>query len=152
MGPFPGFRCKAMPPQPNRSNGPIIEELNSDDENEGNESEKNKNNNPRKHERSSNEPFVEDPDDEASEKKSKQMASRNDFNQMQNVRLRPQTSTFTFQSSSVTYGGANGAYHSSSRTRRTESSLFLFMGKARLAHGILYKAKRKVCVKMKLLL
>ncbi|XP_022845989.1 uncharacterized protein LOC111368780 [Olea europaea var. sylvestris] len=116
----PGF-LEHQPPQPNRSNGPIIEELNSDDENEGSESGKNVNNNPRKHERSSNEPFIEDPDDEASEKKSKQMAPRNDFYQIQNVRPRPQNSSFTFQSSSVTYGGANGAYYSSSRARRTGS-------------------------------
>lgn len=56
-----------------------------------------------------------------SEKKSKQMAPRNDFYQIQNVRPRPQNSSFTFQSSSVTYGGANGAYYSSSRARRTGS-------------------------------
>ncbi|KAL2525127.1 glycine-rich protein [Abeliophyllum distichum] len=116
----PGF-LEHQPPQPNRSRGPIIEELNSDDENDGKESGKDIKDNPRKHGRSSMEPFVEDPDDEASEKKSKQMAPRNDFYQMQNVRPWPQTSSFSFQSSAVTYGGANGAYYSSSRTRRTGS-------------------------------
>ena len=33
----------------------------------------------------------------------------------------PQTRSFTFQSSSVTYGGANGTYYTSSKTRRTGS-------------------------------
>lgn len=47
--------------QPN-TRGPIIEELNSDDEKE----EEEKKDNPRKHRRSSKEPYVEDADDEAS--------------------------------------------------------------------------------------
>ncbi|XP_022858615.1 uncharacterized protein LOC111379477 isoform X2 [Olea europaea var. sylvestris] len=116
----PGF-LEHQSPHPNRSRGPIIEELNSDDENEGKESGKDKKDNPRKHGRSSTEPFVEDPDDEVTERKSKQMTPRNDFYQMQNVRPRPQTSSFTFHSSTATYGGANGAYRTSSRTRRTGS-------------------------------
>lgn len=59
------------PPQPNLSRGPVmprgpvIEELNSDDEEDEKESEKMKKENPRKHGRSSKEPIVEDPDDEA---------------------------------------------------------------------------------------
>lgn len=52
-----------QPPQPNLSRGPVIEELNSDDENdEGGTINKE---NPRKHGRSSKEPIVVDPDDEA---------------------------------------------------------------------------------------
>lgn len=62
--PFPnmptGF-IEHQVPQPNRSRGPIIEEINSDDENEGT---KEKKENPRKHGRSSKEPYVVDPDDE----------------------------------------------------------------------------------------
>lgn len=52
-------------PQSNQSKGPIIEELNSDNENEEKESEEEKKENPRKHGRPSKEPYVEDPDDEA---------------------------------------------------------------------------------------
>lgn len=48
-------------PQLNRPRGPIIEELNSDDE----KGQQEKKDNPRKHSRSSNEPYVEYPDDEA---------------------------------------------------------------------------------------
>jgi hypothetical protein len=31
----------------------------------------------------------------------------------------PQSRTFTYQSSSVTYGGINGAYYTASKTRRS---------------------------------
>lgn len=51
--------------QPNRSRGPIIEELNSDDEKEEKEAPVEQKENPRKHGRSSKDPVVEDPDDEA---------------------------------------------------------------------------------------
>ncbi|KAL2238094.1 UNVERIFIED_CONTAM: hypothetical protein Sindi_1001100 [Sesamum indicum] len=112
--------------QSNRSRGPIIEELNSDDEKDEKESRKEKKENPRKHGRSNREPLVEDPDDEATEKKSKQMSHRNDINQMHHVRSQPQSHSFTFQSSTVSYGGANGAYYSSSRTRRMGSDGLTF--------------------------
>lgn len=46
-------------------------------------------------------------------------------------RVNPQAQTFSFQSSTVTYGGANGAYYTSSSTRRMGgdgvSFLFLFL-------------------------
>ncbi|XP_057811568.1 uncharacterized protein LOC131025794 [Salvia miltiorrhiza] len=115
------------PPQPNlsrgpvMSRGPVIEELNSDDEEDEKESGKMNKENPRKHRRSSKGPIVEDPDDEATEKKSKYMTSRNDMNQMQHARLQPEVNSFTFQSSSVSYGGANGAFYTTSSTRRTGS-------------------------------
>uniref|UniRef100_A0A5B6Z4E5 Putative myeloid leukemia factor 1 n=1 Tax=Davidia involucrata TaxID=16924 RepID=A0A5B6Z4E5_DAVIN len=107
-------------PQSNKSKGPIIEELNSDDEREE-ESKKEKKDNPRKHGRSSKEPYVEVLDDEADERRSKQMQYRNDFNRVNNTHTDPQTHSFTFQSSTVTYGGANGVYYTSSRTSRTGS-------------------------------
>ncbi|KAL6961641.1 hypothetical protein U1Q18_021341 [Sarracenia purpurea var. burkii] len=106
-------------PQPNRSRGPIIEELNSDDEREDEDKEKKEN--PRKHSRSSKEPYVEDPDDEAEGRKSKQMQYMNDFSRVNNAHTQPKSHSFTFQSSSVSYGGANGAYYTSSRTRRAGS-------------------------------
>lgn len=48
-------------PEPSRPRGPIIEELNSDDENE--DAKEEKKGNPRKHGRSDNEPVVEHPGD-----------------------------------------------------------------------------------------
>lgn len=48
-----------------RSRGPIIEELNSDDEKDEKEDRKEKKENPRKHGRSIQDPLVEDPDDDA---------------------------------------------------------------------------------------
>lgn len=51
-------------PLENRSRGPVIEELSSDEEGGGKESGYEKLHNPRKHARSRNEPFVEFPDDE----------------------------------------------------------------------------------------
>ncbi|CAI9775716.1 unnamed protein product [Fraxinus pennsylvanica] len=110
-----------QPSQPKRSRGPIIEELKSDDDEQEKERRKEiKDRNPRKHGRSSKEPYVEYPDDEGPEKKSKQITQRNDFNQM-HVSSQPQPHSFTFQSSTVSYGGTNGAYCTSSRTRRTRS-------------------------------
>ncbi|PPD86188.1 hypothetical protein GOBAR_DD16853 [Gossypium barbadense] len=86
-------------PEPKRPRGPIIEELNSDDEKE--EADTGMKGNPRKHGRSNAEPYVE-------------------------RQQQPQTSSFVFQSSTVTYGGADGAYHTSSKTRRTGSDGITF--------------------------
>lgn len=44
------------------------------------------------------------------------MLYRNEGNRVDNVR--PQSQTYSFHSSTVTYGGANGAYYTSSSTRR----------------------------------
>ncbi|XP_059640326.1 uncharacterized protein LOC132282609 isoform X2 [Cornus florida] len=111
-------------PQTSTSRGPIIEELDSDGEKDEEGKEENKDN-PRKHGRSSKDPYyVEDPDD--AERKSKQMQHRNDFNRLNNARSQPQTHTFTFQSSTVTYGGANGANYTSSKTRRIASDGLTF--------------------------
>ncbi|CAH1415614.1 unnamed protein product [Lactuca virosa] len=67
---------------PNTSRGPIIEELNSDDEKEEPEAQ---------------------------------------LSVMRDTHSRPQAHSFSFQSSSVTYGGSNGAYYTSSTTRRAGS-------------------------------
>ncbi|GLT90993.1 hypothetical protein SLE2022_089040 [Rubroshorea leprosula] len=56
-----------QPPEPMKSRGFIIEELNSDEEKE--ESDKEKNKNPRKHRRLISGAYVEDPDDAAEEKR-----------------------------------------------------------------------------------
>lgn len=57
----PGF-LENQAPEPERPRGPIIEELNSEDEKEDTDKEKRENS--RKHGRSSGAPYVEDPDDE----------------------------------------------------------------------------------------
>ncbi|KAL3499483.1 hypothetical protein ACH5RR_038576 [Cinchona calisaya] len=108
--------------QPPTSRGLIIEELNSDDEKdekEEKEDRKEKKENPRKHARSVKEPLVEDPDDAAEERRRKQMQFRNDFQRGRIPQSQPRAQSFTFQSSTVTYGGADGAYYTSSSTRRT---------------------------------
>ena len=125
QSPFPdmhpsGF-IEHQAPEPKRPRGPIIQELNSDDEKEA---DKELNENPRKHGRSNDEPYVEVPDDEAGhpEGRNRHLQSMNGYNSSYHrQQQQPQTRSFTFQSSSVTYGGANGAYYSSSKTRRTGS-------------------------------
>ncbi|XP_058102073.1 uncharacterized protein LOC131246182 isoform X2 [Magnolia sinica] len=124
---------QALPPS--KSTRPIIQELSSDDEGEDRRGKDGKGNS-----RSSDEPFVQHPDEETEAcdvkcylqmalkklrlelhlaERSKHMQCRNEYNRAQ--RTRPQSQTFSFQSSSVTYGGANGAYYTSSKTRRTGS-------------------------------
>ncbi|XP_010276646.1 PREDICTED: uncharacterized protein LOC104611327 [Nelumbo nucifera] len=108
-------------PQSSKPKGPIIKEITSEDEAEeeqGGANAKEKTENPRKHSRSK-EPYVEDPDDETQERKSKQIQYWNDYNRAD--RAHPQARSYSFQSSTVTYGGANGAYYTSSTTRRTGS-------------------------------
>lgn len=86
--------------------GPVIEEL-PDDHEEG------------RHE-SSQEPIVEDPDDD--QVNTGQRTQRGNQSVLQgsnNTHPRQSSSqTFSFQSSKVTYGGQNGAYYTSSTTRR----------------------------------
>ncbi|XP_048229908.1 uncharacterized protein LOC8272153 isoform X3 [Ricinus communis] len=119
MHPSPFVEHQALEP-PRNSRGPIIEELNSDDDKE--EADKGKKENPRKHGRPSKEPYVEDPDDEAeAERKSKHLQYRSSHNRFNGMEQQPQTRSFTFQSSTVTYGGANGAYYTSSKSRRAGS-------------------------------
>lgn len=112
-----------QPLEPERSRGPIIEELNSDDEKEQEGSDKK--GNPRKHGRSSSSPYVEDPD-EAAARRSRHLqhgSGNNRFNEMQS---HPQAHNFIFQSSTITRGGANGAYYTSSKMRRTGSDGMTF--------------------------
>lgn len=110
------------PSLPNNSRGPIIEELNSDDENEQPDDEHNKKENPGTHFRSEIQPYIEHPDDEFEGGQRRGTQFGNDFSIMNNnTHNHPQTHSFTFQSSTVTYGGSNGAYHTSSTTRRSGS-------------------------------
>lgn len=100
----------------NKPKGPVIEELHSDDEMEENKGEKE---NPRKQARLSKEPYVEDPDDEPRENQIQHMQYGNNYNRGNHSHSQAQS--FCFQSSTVTYGGPDGAYYTSSRTRRTGS-------------------------------
>lgn len=90
--------------------GPVIEEL-PDDHEEG------------RHE-SSQEPIVEDPDDDQVKtgqrtQRQRQRGNQSVFQGSNNTYPRQSSSqTFSFQSSKVTYGGHNGAYYTSSTTRR----------------------------------
>ncbi|KAK9277327.1 hypothetical protein L1049_006868 [Liquidambar formosana] len=77
-------------PQPNKLKGPIIEELNSDDE---------KKKAPRGQKKIQESMLG---------RKSKHLQYRNELNLVNNTQPQPQARSFTFQSSSVTYGGAMG--------------------------------------------
>ncbi|KAL3610032.1 hypothetical protein D5086_001052 [Populus alba] len=126
--PFPNLHPSGFvdhqAPELKKSRGPIIEELDSD--NEKGEGDTEKKENPRKHGRSSKEPYVEDPDDEAEARKSKHLQYSNDYSSFNGMESLPQGHSFTFQSSTVTHGGANGAYYTSSKTRRAGSDGLTF--------------------------
>ncbi|XP_052166484.1 uncharacterized protein LOC127783282 isoform X2 [Oryza glaberrima] len=113
-----GFLQQA--PEPSRPRGPIIQELSSDDEDgaDVNKEDEKRNDNPRKHPRMAQMPYVEDPDEDTEDNK----RSRHEQFERGYARAstsRPQPQTFMFQSSTVTYGGPNGACYTSSATRRT---------------------------------
>lgn len=118
---FLEHQARAPPPEPSNRRGPIIQELDSDNENEDETEEKREN--PKKHRRSNTEPSVEHPDDEleVAGKKIRHLQGRNEYNRFNASELQPQTRSFSFQSSTVSYGGPNGAYYTSSKTRRTGS-------------------------------
>ncbi|KAI4377891.1 hypothetical protein MLD38_015452 [Melastoma candidum] len=109
----------------NRSQAPerrglVIEELNSDEEEEDKESGTDKKENPRKHGRSSGEPDVE-------ARRSKYLHHKDEFRSgASERRIQPQGQSFTFHSSTVSYGGVNGTYYTSSKTRRSGSDGVVF--------------------------
>ncbi|KAL9267877.1 hypothetical protein AKJ16_DCAP19217 [Drosera capensis] len=125
----PSARFVEHQPPANKRKGPVIEEINSDDEVDNVEGSEVKKDNSRKHSRSAKEPYVEEPDDVNQEKKNELMEFGGAFNQTTNLQpqrqqllqSRPQTQSFTFHSSTVTYGGANGAYYTKSTTKRAGS-------------------------------
>ncbi|KAL6659535.1 hypothetical protein ACP70R_003575 [Stipagrostis hirtigluma subsp. patula] len=107
-------------PEQSRPKGPVIKELSSDDEDDasGEKEDENKKGNFRKHPRTSKEPYVEDPDEEAEDNKRPKHGQLGwEFNRASTSHPQPQT--FMFQSSTVTYGGPNGACYTASTTRRT---------------------------------
>ncbi|XP_050238928.1 uncharacterized protein LOC126688317 isoform X2 [Mercurialis annua] len=88
--------------------GIVIEELDSDDENENDTTTIGSN----------KEPSVEHPDDNLHEK-SKNVEHRNDINRTEVSK--PQARNLSFQTCKVTYGGVDGAYYTSTRSRREGS-------------------------------
>ncbi|KAL1201675.1 hypothetical protein V5N11_006218 [Cardamine amara subsp. amara] len=124
MNPFagmrgpPGFIENNQPPGPSRSRGPVIEEIESDDEKLG-EGDREKKRNLGKHGRSSSEAEAENT--RAEERRNRQMQNMNVNAMVNNGQWQPQTRSYSFQSSTVTYGGQDGNYYTSSKTRRTGS-------------------------------
>ncbi|KAK7346648.1 hypothetical protein VNO80_21171 [Phaseolus coccineus] len=116
---YPSGFLDRQAPEPSRQRGPIIQQLDSDDENEDTTEERKEN--PRKHSRSNDEPSVEYPDDETEGKKSRHLHSGNEYNGVITTGPQHQSQSFCFQSSTVSFGGANGTYYTSSRTRRAGS-------------------------------
>lgn len=119
MHPAGFLEQQARAPEPTSRRGPIIEELSSDDENE--DATKEKKENPRKQRRLNNEPTVEYPDDEVEGKKGRHLQGTNQHSRYNATVPQPQARSICFQSSTVSYGGPNGTYYTSSKTRRTGS-------------------------------
>ncbi|KAK3021180.1 hypothetical protein RJ639_045558, partial [Escallonia herrerae] len=101
------------PPRASRTDRPVIEELDTDDEGEVEEEEGHgtgaKN---RKSTQSNNDPVVEHPEDQPNEVTSKNVQHRSDQNKV----LRTQPHTFSFRK--VTYGGMNGTYFTATTSRK----------------------------------
>ncbi|PVH64472.1 hypothetical protein PAHAL_2G277900 [Panicum hallii] len=112
-GPFGDMRNDGFIQQaPPKSNGrrPVITELDE----EGGENAEHGN------EQSNQDSYVQEPDDASDVMEGGQVQLRRDLNRA-NSGGQSQARTFTYQSSSVTYGGINGAYYTASKTRRTGS-------------------------------
>ncbi|XVE74016.1 hypothetical protein DITRI_Ditri11bG0165100 [Diplodiscus trichospermus] len=97
-------------PESNRGKGLVIEELNSDGEEEKGTAE---------HSGSGKEPSVEHPDDGADDGTIQNMNHRHDYNRVEGTKS-PDPS-FSFQTSKVTYGGIDGAYYTSTKSKRAGS-------------------------------
>ncbi|MQL99095.1 hypothetical protein Taro_031820 [Colocasia esculenta] len=116
--PIHGGFVEHQAPQPKTSKGPIIQELSSDDEvDEQEEGRTKKRANTSKHARLGKEPYVLEPDDELYEKNSRVMQREMEFQRV--GPSKPQSRSYSFHSSTVTYGGPGGAYYTSSTTRRS---------------------------------
>lgn len=131
MDPFAGMRPPSgflenhhhhhqQPPQPRRSHGPVIEEIDSDDDEKEGDGVQEQRVRLGKHGRSSSE--IETEEARAEERRNRQMQNMNVSAAMaNNGQWQPQTRSYSFQSSTVTYGGHDGNYYTSSKTRRTGS-------------------------------
>ncbi|PWZ07613.1 hypothetical protein Zm00014a_032289 [Zea mays] len=112
-GPFGDMRnggfIEQAPPRGNRRR-PVITEVEED----GGENAEHGNQQPNQ------DPYVQEPDDGIDETEGGQVELHRDLSRA-NSGGQPQARTFTYQSSSVTYGGINGAYYTASKSRRTGS-------------------------------
>ncbi|CAN6466580.1 unnamed protein product [Victoria cruziana] len=117
-GTFPSAFIQDAPPQaPSLTRGPVIQELTSDGEDESGQHKDESRNLANV---TNNGPVVQEPDDDADEQRrraSRCVRQRSEHNGGQ--RMQPQARSYSFQSSTVTYGGADGAYYTSSMTRRS---------------------------------
>lgn len=75
----------------------------------------------------------------AAERRNREMQNMNVNAMVNNGQWQPQTRSYSFQSSTVTYGGQNGNYYTSSKTRRTGSD------------GVSYISNVFVCVCVRML-
>ncbi|TQD84800.1 hypothetical protein C1H46_029648 [Malus baccata] len=107
-------------PESGRANEISVEELNSDDEGGDDIVTGDERDNCGKQSVSSKEPSVEHPDDVLDEeRKSKDVTYRNGRNKVEGTQT--QVRGLSFQTCRVTYGGVDGAYYTSTRTRRAGS-------------------------------
>ena len=101
--------------KPNREKGIVIEELDSDDDEVAdNCPQQGDKDFDKKKSRATLEPSVEHPEDDVSERKNSDVTYKNDHYMAEPSKAQK----FSFQTSRVTYGGINGAYYTSTRTRR----------------------------------
>ncbi|CAJ2655628.1 unnamed protein product [Trifolium pratense] len=92
-----------------REKGVVIKELDSDDEGTDNFDEKIS--------RSTMEPSIEHPDDDVNEGENSGVTYKNDHHKSKEP-SKDHNRNMSFQTSKVTYGGIDGAYYTSTRTRR----------------------------------
>ncbi|KAJ8753966.1 hypothetical protein K2173_001864 [Erythroxylum novogranatense] len=96
----------------------VIEEVTFDGEEENGVHARNMKNNHKEHDGSSKEPSVEHPDDDSDAKRTRKVVNHGSkYNRR--AQTEPQTRNFSSQTSKVTYGGVDGAYYTTTRTRRT---------------------------------
>jgi len=105
-----GFLEQA-PPRSNNGGRPVITEIDDDEEEDGERGGDHA---------TRHEAYVQEPDDGNDGMQGGQVQLRRDPNRA-NGGGQPQSRAFTYQSSSVTYGGINGAYYTASKTRRSGS-------------------------------
>lgn len=106
--------------QTDRAKALVIEELSSDDEGEKEDVQTgDEKSDYQKRIGSNKEPSVEHPDDYPDERENKTLNCRSDYNRTEGTE--PGVRSSSFQTCKVTYGGIDGAYYTSTRTRRTGS-------------------------------
>lgn len=109
------------PVRQSKSQEPVIQEIISDEDEDDDEKKENHvKENWGHHSGSGKAPYVQDPDEVAEENKMNQAKYRNEHQRLSQP-SQQESRTYSFHSSTVTYGGLNGAYYTSSTTRKTGS-------------------------------